>query len=413
MVDELNAPLGLDQERRGGSRVDYRKLGLFVLGSALVAAAYVAFILSPRDPYAGEPHAIARIEPAKPSEPVSPPAPKAAMAPVEDNGARKVAARDGLSEAGEMEKMSGVKVTRNGGGETPPGPLIIRVERPEETGLAAAPDKRLVEKGRYGPLPKIGADGAKPMDVYARPLALRPRMKDAPRIALVVGGMGLNSSATNAAIEQLPEEVTLAFAPYGETVGALAAQARDRGHEILLQAPMEPFDYRQNNPGPHTLRAGAPVAAELDDLHWLMSRFVGYAGVMNFLGARFTADEKALAPALKEIADRGLFFLDDGTSPQSLAATAASRQSSPFARVDVVIDAEVEPAAIDKALMRLEARARRQGVAIGFANALPVTVDRVARFARGLEQRGVALAPVTAVLARPSVIRDMRTAPQR
>ena len=72
---------------------------------------------------------------------------------------------------------------------------------------------------------------------------------------------------------------------------------------------MEPFDYPQNNPGPHTLRVDA---ADLDDLHWLMERFTGYAGIMNFMGGRFTADEKALSPALADIAQRGLFFLDDG-----------------------------------------------------------------------------------------------------
>jgi len=48
-----------------------------------------------------------------------------------------------------------------------------------------------------------------------------------------------------------------------------------------------------------------------------MSRFSGYAGVANFLGGKFTADERALTPVLREIAARGLFYVDDGTSARA------------------------------------------------------------------------------------------------
>jgi polysaccharide deacetylase 2 family uncharacterized protein YibQ len=403
MVDELNEPLGQNRQKpRNGARAEFGRvaLGLLVLGS--IAGLY-AFLAAPRDPYGGEPHAVARIEPAKPAQPAPPPPPPTAAA-TDDQPQRAGAARD--QNANETELMAGVKVT-HAGGRGARGPLIIKVEPPGGIGLPPAPDKRLVEQGRYGPLPKIGADGAKPMDVYARPIASSPKLvADAPRLALVVGGLGLNPAVTTRAIEQLPEEVTLAFAPYGQNVEQLAARARARGHETLLQAPMEPFDEAQNNPGPHTLLTGAPSGARLDDLRWLLSRFVGYAGVMNFLGARFTADEKALNSALAEIAARGLFYLDDRTSPQSLAATTASRLSLPFARVDVVIDAKESPAAIDAALLELETRARQKGVAIGFVSAFPDAVARVARFARDLEKRGVALAPVTATLERSTLTNE-------
>ena len=129
-----------------------------------------------------------------------------------------------------------------------------------------------------------------------------------------------------------------------------------------------------------------------------MSRFPGYAGVMNYLGGRFTADERALSGALAEIAQRGLYFLDDGQSPQSLAPTLAPKFSLPNAKVDVVIDARGTPQSIDAALAQLETLAREKGVAIGFANATGATIARVARFARDLERRGIALAPVSAAL---------------
>ncbi|MGH6794307.1 MAG: divergent polysaccharide deacetylase family protein [Methylocella sp.] len=176
---------------------------------------------------------------------------------------------------------------------------------------------------------------------------------------------------------------------------------RAAGHELVLQLPMEPFGSPRDNPGPHTLLAGAGKVANIDDLSWLMSRFTGYAGVANFLGGKFTADAKALAPVLREIAARGLFYVDDGTSTQSLAMTLAPGQALAAARADVVLDSTAEPEAIEAALARLEAIARDKGVAIGVASGLPVSVETIGRFARALEARGIALVPLSAAMPSP------------
>ncbi len=414
MTDELNEPLGRDAPARRAARPPVSRNALAVASVLLIGAAGAAMVLVPRDPYGGEPHAVARIEPAKP--PQEPPPREIARqetarneAGADDPSLALSTGRGHVASTSAIEQQSGVKITRTGDDDAP-GAVIIQIDPPSGIRLAPAPDRRVVEKGRFGPLPRIGADGARPMDVYARPFVTSPKLKaGAPKIALVVGGVGLDPGATSAAIDELPEAATLAFAPYGAGLDALAQRARERGHEILLQAPMEPFDYPQNNPGPHTLLTGDQGGADLSDLHWLMSRFTGYAGVMNFLGGRFTADEQALAPVLADIAQRGLFFLDDGVSPQSIAASLAPRMSAPYARVDIVLDAKETPQSIDAALAQLETLARQNGSAIGFANARPATIARLSRFARDLERRGVALAPVTATLSGSSPSAEART----
>jgi len=391
MTDELNAPLGRESPRPAKAQKPAARGPLGLAAGALVAAGAAALYLAPRDPFGGEPYAVAKIEPAKPPEPAPVPPPQQTVA------AAETALPGNEMGISEIEQLSGVKVTRHGGeGSTA---RIIRIDPPSGVKLAPAPDRRVVEKGRYGLLPKIASDGARPMDVYSRPFVTGPGIKPgAPRIALVVGGVGLNPQYSADAIDQLPEGVTLAFAPYGADLDRLAAQARARGHEALLQAPMEPFDYPQNNPGPHTLVTGAQDGG-VDDLQWLMSRFAGYAGVMNYMGGRFMSDESAMYGALSEIAQRGLFFLDDGASPQSLAGKLAPKLSLAHGRVDVVIDQRATPQSMDAALAQLETIARDKGVAIGFANATPGAIARVARFARDLERRGVALAPVSSALA--------------
>ena len=123
-------------------------------------------------------------------------------------------------------------------------------------------------------------------------------------------------------------------------------------------------------------------------------------GVANVLGGRFVTREADLAPVMREIAGRGLLFLDDGTAAQSLAPTLAAAAGAPSARADVVLDASPRPEAIDAALARLEALARAKGSAIGYAAGLPGAMEALARFAQGLERRGVALVPLSALTTR-------------
>jgi polysaccharide deacetylase 2 family uncharacterized protein YibQ len=384
--DEVNEPLGMTPASPSNwARVGpLLSRGLIGLGACAIAAgAYVIWRGAPVR--GGEPFAIARVETmAAPATP--PPAPVSPAAPLA-----------ALSSGDQVEAMSGVKVVRSGGGGATDA-LIIEVPRALSARLAPAPDRRLVETSRFGSLPRIGADGARPADVYARPMVESARMKGAPRVAIMIGGLGIDPAGTLAAIDTLPPAVSLAFAPYGPDLERDAAKARDAGHEILLQAPMEPFGASPREP--HMLTAGASEAENRDALNWLMSRFPGYFAVTNYLGGKLTADPKAFSPVLAEIGARGLDYLDDGSSPRSLAPDIAGKLNLPAATADLTIDAAPTAEAIEVALARLEELARRRGFAIGVATALPVSVEHIAHWAKELEARGVELAPVSALIAR-------------
>ena len=261
---------------------------------------------------------------------------------------------------------------------------------------ALGADPGLIEQSAFGPLPRVSPDGRRARDAYARPAGDLPG--GVPRIVIVVGGLGISQTGTQNAIELLPEDVTLAFAPYGFSLQRWSAKAREEGHEILLQIPLEPDGYPQSNPGEHTLLASGSGDMRRD-LHWVLSRLTGYAGVMNYMGARFTAEEKALVPFLGEVGERGLFYLDDGSSAVSLAPEVGEGLRVPVVTADRIVDLDRSKSEIERALAELEAIASARGVAVGVASAFPASVAAIAAWAGGAKARGVFIVPASAALA--------------
>ena len=266
------------------------------------------------------------------------------------------------------------------GGETP-RPL------PASGALPPAPITGFFAPGPGGPLPIIAPDGRTPFDAYKRPFISNGR----PKIALVIGGLGLNARATQAAIETLPGEITLSFVPYSEGLQGWVDMARAHGHEVLLETPMEPTDYPDNDPGPYTLMADAQGPDTVKKLEWILSRTTGYFGLTNYLGSRFLSSDRAYDAFATVLRGRGLGFIDDG---------AAGRRAGgvPRASAERVIDEQLSKGALDQQLLALEAGALQRGQALGSGFAYPVTLETVARWSQGLEQRGFQLAPASALV---------------
>lgn len=264
--------------------------------------------------------------------------------------------------------------------------------------LRPAPDIAFVAYGRHGPLPIIAADGRRPMEVYARPFdSSDPR----PRIAVVVSGLGLSRTITETAIDTLPAGVTLSFAPYAKDLQLAVNAARAAGHEVMLELPMEPFDYPHNDPGPYTLLTQTDVDENLDKLEWLMSRFSGYAGVINDQGDKLLGSIEDLTPIMKALTDRGLLFLDRGNARRSMAGRVAHDLGIPWALVVANIDERASRSGIDVKLLQLEETARQKGAAAGAGFAYPITIERITAWAESLDEKGLVLAPVSAVVVAP------------
>jgi len=237
-------------------------------------------------------------------------------------------------------------------------------------------------------LPVVAADGRAPWKAYARPFTANGK----PKVALIIGGLGLNPAYTRRAIELLPPEVTLSFAPYAEGLQEWIDLARSHGHEVLLETPMEPNDYPQNDPGPFTLLANGSPPDVIKKTEWVLSRATGYFGVTNYLGSRFVNSGPAMGAFSGALKKRGVAFIDDGLA-------ARKGMGPPRATADRIVDEDLSAEAIARQFSALESGARARGQALGSGFAYPVTLESAAIWARSLEDRGFQLAPASALLS--------------
>jgi polysaccharide deacetylase 2 family uncharacterized protein YibQ len=293
------------------------------------------------------------------------------------------------------------------GSASPAGPKLQAASQPERPGRdipgpIADPDPSLLEPYPGGgdlKLPRISVDGRKPMTAYAAaydPSSVRPR------VGMLVAGIGMSVSDSMAAIKNLPGGVTLAISPYAADVGRLLDLARMTEHEYLLSVPMEPQGYPANDPDDrHALMTSLPPAENLDRLRWVLARLTGYVGITSALGPmrgeRLSGVPDQLAAALEEAGHRGLLFVDARTN-QPVLPNAWNRS------VDVVIDDDpVDATVLDQRLDALNRRALDKGSALGVVWVpRPVTLARVAAWTNTLAAKGLALAPVSALMLPPA-----------
>ena len=394
-ADDLSTPLGQKTVRRKRRfRLPFTGMQALAVLLGLFLATFAGFAIFGENPFGGEPMTRIAIKPSAPteekmaaapataSESSAKPAPKQATPPDQ----KTVTIIDGSSGARH-------DVTISGSGDGPD-----KTEADAAPAMMAGIDPRLLEKSRYGMIP-VAADGLKPFTVYAAD-ADRAKAARLPVVAIVVGGLGIGAAKTADAIMKLPPAVTLAFTPYGADPTKLAERARAQRHEILLQIPMEPFDYPDNDPGPQTLLTTLAPEQNLDRLTWHLSRFQGYAGIANFMGARFVVTDAAMQPLIREAAKRGLGYFDDGQAPRSVAPSLAAAQAVPFAKGDFSIDAVPTAVEIDRTLAKLENLARERGVAVGTASALPISIERISVWVKALESHGIMLVPLTTAMLK-------------
>lgn len=231
-----------------------------------------------------------------------------------------------------------------------------------------------------------------PLSRYARPFE---NVDNKPTVSIIVGGLGTNPSRTRAAINELPPEVTLSFVPTTDNLRGWVRQARRAGHEVLIELPMEPYDYGRQRPHPQVMKADLSADENTQRLASLLSLTSGYVGVMNYMGEKFATDTDAVDPVVAALSQKGLALFEDGRLVRSEFDKSARKSNLAFGKATAWIDARPGADEISQQLLLLETAALEQGGALGTGMPFPVTFDILKEWLPTLEGKGIALAPAS------------------
>ena len=285
------------------------------------------------------------------------------------------------------------------GGTTEPAPKYARIED-----LPGLPKYTEVEPGQPRPTleekprPKTQlAAAASSAETWRKNAVPFRDLNSRPLIAVVIDDVGLDRPRSKRAWE-LPGPLTMSFLPYAKDLREQAKAARARGHELMLHLPMEPNG--RNDPGPNALLVSLSDAELRQRATAALDSFDGFAGVNNHMGSRFTAFKPGMETVLRQLKGRGLMFLDSRTSAQSVGDQLAQEMGVPSIVRHVFLDDEETLDAVRKKLAEAEAIARRQGFVIVIGHPHEVTLQALGEWLPGVQGKGLALAPATAVLRK-------------
>lgn len=265
----------------------------------------------------------------------------------------------------------------------------------------------------YSQITELGAAGAAPAPADVNPKMVQvsadiaadsPLARNArafsnpdgkPTVSLIVSGLGTNATRTRAAIDELPPEVTLSFAPTSDNLTTWVRRARRAGHEVLIELPMEPYDYGRQRPHAQVMQVSVSADTNRQRLGKLLARTPGYVGVMNYQGAKFATEQAAVDPVVAELRAKGLAFFEDGSLIRSEFEASARGAGLAFGKATSWIDARPSADEISQQLLVLEITARERGAALGTSMPFPVSIDLVKEWIPTLEEKGIALAPAS------------------
>ena len=310
-----------------------------------------------------------------------------------DNELKRDALGNPIGTRAATDTMAGPASSNAATASTPLGDITINGQA-IGGGLIPAPVSGLSKSTPYGPIPTRGADGRTAFKVYARPYTA---VSNAKPVSLVIGGLGINRTLTERAINELPADVTLSFAAHAPNLQSQINAARKRGHEVLLEIPMESAEFNATEPGAEwALRVGSEASVQNKrNLDRLLSRASGYFAVTNFNGDLFLQRSDQVVPMMASLSDAGVGFVFDGSVNAPSLPTLANASRLPFLKAFALIDTTPDNASITAELERMSKLAQGGTAPVGVGFSYPQTIDAVINWVNTLEARGLTLAPVS------------------
>jgi len=285
--------------------------------------------------------------------------------------------------------------------ESQPAPRLIRINgqpagRDNAAPLIKAPIEGLSRQSPYGDIPAKSETGETAFIRYAKPFRSPVNAKT---VSIIIGGLGLNPEVTTRAILDLPEEVTLSFAAHSPQLQNWIDQARENGHEVLIEIPME-TDGTATSAANRTLVVTPDIAANTRRLDWLLSRASGYFGVTNYNGDKFMSRSDLVAPMMSYLSNAGLAFIFDASFESVALPALATSAKLPYIEAELVLDDINSKSLITSQLSKLSDKADEGHHPIGVGFAYLNTIDAVTVWAKDAAEKGLVLVPASHLMVQ-------------
>jgi len=261
----------------------------------------------------------------------------------------------------------------------------------------AVPAATTAKEGKE-PVSTQAPAGSAALPPYIRYAVPAPTDAKPPFIAIIIDDMGVDMLRTQRILD-MPYTMTVSYLAYAPGLQSQISRARDKGKEVLLHVPMESIG-ANNDYGGTYLSTDAGARENLKRLGGMLAKAEGYIGINNHMGSKFSKDSDLMGSVLLDLKNRGLVFVDSLTTPNTPNAKLAAKFSLPFAKRDVFMDDNPNPADIDAGLAKIEAVARRQGYAVAIGHPREGTIEALSRWLPTLAAKGFTLVPISRVLVK-------------
>jgi polysaccharide deacetylase 2 family uncharacterized protein YibQ len=228
----------------------------------------------------------------------------------------------------------------------------------------------------------------------ARQATLPPGPK--PKVAIIIDDFGQQLNGAKCFIDlKLPVAVAvLPFLPHTRDVAQKASVA---GKIVMVHLPMQPAGWPEVKPGPGALMVGMERPQIQRRVADALGAVPNAKGVNNHMGSRFTEDAEKMGWVLESLKRKGMFYVDSRTSMRSMAYDTARRLGLKAGQRAVFLDNVPQPEAIRMQLMKLVARARQDGEAVGIGHVYPITCQVLKSEYNHLKSK-VDFVPITALV---------------
>lgn len=222
-------------------------------------------------------------------------------------------------------------------------------------------------------------------------------IKKKGRMAILIEDFGAAPPDVAQRFLAVNRKLTFGFVPWKNRLEGLLTQITERKQEVIVQVPMEPYEYPEVSPGKRAVYVNQSEMENSKVIRDALTAIPQATGIMSYLGSRALNDGSVMRSLLGEIGRQKQYFIDTQAGNTSLATSLATKAGLPnkrsWGQIDRVDNQERIAMMLDMA--SFEALEKGQVIVTGHArlNTLTALLQRLER----LETRGVELTLISSL----------------